>query len=455
MASRSRADLLCRHASTNTSSSKASTLDLLSFANSSSENDAETVSLDLDSASEITMAMSVDSHYHSTKPCERMSSRASSVTPLHSHSIPSVESPSEAPLEQSSSRQSLDLEAGYFVLPDPSPSNARAVTSPVIVESNSATPTGSTRGVVEDEIASELCGSPCLKSVRVTKPALPDTMATAKEDENNFLPLLEGRPNDPRQSDIDEMLSKIGRRVENAQLAAEEVAIQSNADLQFPDVHPALRQTESRRASLCERMMALDAGLDYVANDLKSTKQSAASNHRQLSEDMERLQRDQDQLLRGWEDMRNELLEMKVTQQQLRQHVNPINGSNKQSMQSARPSVASTSLRGQSSTSPSRQVKEDAGLHGPAFKVPDPLGPYFRDRIPPENQTSTLIPDAGAHEGRQSIKGHTVKDTMSAPSMQVDSQKLQQRYHHAEHVRQFPRGCRWFSCSICRDGSYS
>jgi hypothetical protein len=435
--------------------SQASTINLLSSDNLASEDDGDTVSLSLDSASEIATTMSTGSRTPSTEAGEGMSSRAGSSTSLHNRNIPLVVSPSAEHLEQSSTSQSPKVEAGYFALPDPLPSSARAVTSPATVGSYSETPTSSTRGAVEDKIGTELCGSPRLKRVRDAGNLPLNAMATAEEGKNDFLPLLNNEPNYPGQPSVAEKLSNISKQPSDTQSLVKENAAQPNAKLQSPEIHPALRPTESQSASYDEQMVALNAEFGSIANDLKSLIQSTSSKHLRLSEDMESLQKNQDQLLRGWEGMRNELLELKESQQQLRQSVNSKSGSNKQSAQYARPSMASTGLRGPSFASPAKQVREDVGLQGPAFKIPDPLAPYFRDRKPPKNYTSTLIPDARAHGERQSAKRHTVKDTMAAPSMQADRQRLPRPDNHTEHVRQFPQGCRWRYCPICQSGDFS
>jgi hypothetical protein len=128
--------------------------------------------------------MSTGSRTPNTEAGEWRSSRASSTAPPHKRDISSVVTSSEVSLQQSSTSQSPDVEAGTFILPDPLPSRARVVTTPVTVGSYSATPTGSTCGVVADEIATELCGSPRQKSVRGAKIVLPVKMATSKEGEH-------------------------------------------------------------------------------------------------------------------------------------------------------------------------------------------------------------------------------------------------------------------------------
>jgi hypothetical protein len=435
--------------------SQASTIDLLSSDNFASEDDADTVSLGLDSASEIATTMSTGSRTPSTEAGESRSSRASSATPPHGSEIPSVVSPSEASLRQSSTSQSPNVEAGYFALPDPLPSSARVGTSPVTVGSYSATPTGSTRGAAEDKIATELCGSPRMKRVQDARNHPLNAMATAEVGKNEFLPLLNDGPNYPTQPSIVDKLSSIGKQPTNTQVLTKKNPAQPNAKLQSPEIHPALRPTESQSASYEEQMVALNAEFGSIANDLKSLIQSTSSKHLRLSEDMESLQKNQDQLLRGWEGMRNELLELKESQQQLRQHVNSTRASNKQSVQSTRPTTSTTGPYGPSFSPPAKQVREDAGLQGPAFKVPDPLAPYFRDRKPPKTHTPTRISDFKAHEERQSAKRHMVKDTMSARSTQADHQRLSQRDHHADRARQFPQGCRWRYCPICQSGDFS
>jgi hypothetical protein len=399
--------------------------------------------------------MSTGSRTPNTEAGEWRSSRASSTAPPHKRDISSVVTSSEVSLQQSSTSQSPDVEAGTFILPDPLPSRARVVTTPVTVGSYSATPTGSTCGVVADEIATELCGSPRQKSVRGAKIVLPVKMATSKEGEHLFLPLLNDEPNYPGQPSIVEKLSNISKQPTDTQSLAKENAAQPNAKLQSPGIHPALRQAESQKASHDEQMMALNAEFGSIANNSKSLIQSTPSKHLRLSEDVDSLQKNQDRLLRGWEGVRNELLELKESQQQLRRSVRWMRKEDGQATQSARPSMASTGLRGPSFASPARQVREDAGLQGPAFKVPDPLAPYFRDRKPPKSHTQTLVPDAKAHEERQSAKRHTAKDTMSARSTQADRQRLSHPDCHAEHARQFPQGCRWRYCPICQERSFS
>jgi hypothetical protein len=399
--------------------------------------------------------MSTRSRTPGTEAGGRMSSRASSTAPPHRREIPSVVSPSAASLQQSSSWQSPKVETGSFALPDPLPSSARVGTSPVTVDSYSATSTGSTRGTVENKIATELCGSPRLKRVLDAGNPPLNAMATAEEGKNDFLPLLKDEINYPRQPSIVKKLSSISKQPTDAQSLAKETAAQPNAGDQLSGVHPALRPTESQSASHDEQMMALNAEFGSIANDLKSLIQSTSSKQVRLGEDVESLQKNQDRLLQGWEGMRNELLELKESQQQLKQHVDSTRTSSKQSTQSARPSMASTGLRGPSFASPARHVREDAGLQGPAFKVPDPLAPYFRDRKPPKTHTPTRISDSKAHEERQSAKRHMVKDTMSARSTQADHQRLSQRDHHADRARQFPQGCRWRYCPICQSGDFS
>jgi hypothetical protein len=422
--------------------SKASTLDRLSADYSASEDDGDTVSLSLDSTTGIAMSMGTESQNPNTQASDWMGSRASSATPPHRRIIPSVLSPSVMSVEQSSSWQSPNPEAGYFVLPDPLPSSASVVTSPVAVGSSSATPTGSARCVVEDTIATELCGSPRLKSVRGARNPPLDAMATAEESDNHFLPLLKDESNYPNRPSVNVKLSNISKHPTDTQSLAKENAAHPNAKLQPSGIHPAFRQPNPHTVSHDEQMMALHTEFESITNDLKGLIQSTSSRNHRLSEDVERLQKNQDRLLRGWEGMRNELLELKRSQQQLRRCVKSTREEDEQALQSARPSMASTGLRGLSFASPARRIREDAGLQGPTSKVPDALAPYLRGRTPPRNHTSTLLPDARAHEGRQSAKGHTITDTMSAPSMQVDSQKLQQRIHHAEHVRQYPKGCK-------------
>jgi hypothetical protein len=458
MTSYGNTDPSCRQAPANMlppTPSKASTVDLLSSDNFASEDDGDTVSLGLDSVSEIATTMSTGSRTPSTEAGEWMSSRASSATTPHKRDIPSVLTPSAASLQQSSTSQSPNVEAGYSALPDPLPSREGVFQSPATVESSSATPTGSARGAVEDKIATELCGSPRLKRVRDARNPPLKAMATAEEGKNDFLPLLNDEPNYPTQPSIVEKLSIISKQPTNTQVLTKKNPAQPNAKLQSPTIHPALRQTESQSASHDEQMLALNTEFRSIANDLKSLIQSTSSKQLRLSEDVDSLQKNQDRLLRGWEGMRNELLELKESQQQLKQHVDSTRGSDKQSTQSARPSMAFAGLRGPSFASPARQIRENTGLQGPAFKVPDPLAPYFRDRKPPKSHTSTLIPNARAREGRQSAERHTAKDTMSARSTQADHQRLPQPDHHAEHARQFPQGCRWRYCPICQSGDFS
>jgi hypothetical protein len=174
--------------------------------------------------------MSTGSRTPNTETGERRSSRASSTAPPHKRDISSVVTPSEASLQQSSTSQSPNVEAGTFILPDPLPSSARAVTSPVTVGSWCATPTDSTCGVVEDEIATELCGTPRLKRVRDAKTAPSDAKNTAKGGKSHFLPLLKDEPSYPRQPGIVKKLSNISKQPTDTQSLATENAAHPNAN---------------------------------------------------------------------------------------------------------------------------------------------------------------------------------------------------------------------------------
>jgi hypothetical protein len=89
-----------------------------------------------------------------------------------------------------------------------------------------------------------------------------------------------------------------------------------------PKIHPALRQAESHPVVNTEQLAVLRAEVEQLRADVQAFQRSAISENIRLGEFINRLGRNQDRLVAGWERTRNELFEIKVAQNQLQRRVN-------------------------------------------------------------------------------------------------------------------------------------
>lgn len=394
------------------------------------------------------MSVETLSQTSSTGASVRTSSNASSERSLDERSISSV----------AASNTPQPAKAGLFFFPDPLPSSARTVTTPTALESQSVRQAEGTHRVVEDDVAAELCGSPRMKKVQTAEKTRSEWIATIKKEGSYYLPLLEDESNNAKPSDLQEKLSKINRRLKSAQLDPEQSDKQSNAGFSLPAVHPAFRQKGPEKDSHEEKLLALQAEVEALAHDLRTLKRSTKSKNGRLAEDVKRLCKNQDRLLKGWEGMRNELLQVKVSQEQLMLHLNSISGSKDTSKPSSRSSRPATEVFGQPVTRPTWSIGEHADgdglrVHTPTcndfFQSPNDRYSQFGPSISLDSNTT---PDLPFRNDRQEANGSHGARRMLTPRTREGLQMAPLPDHHAEHIRQYPQGCRWRYCSICWDG---
>jgi len=213
------------------------------------------------------------------------------------------------------------VRSGYFVFPDPFSSGQRISSSPERKRSYATTSSEDEGGTTEDESEMEDYESTPPESVSLDQGAEQDTAPSLKKEANQFLPLLTDEPNYSRNPTLNRGLEKINRRLTKTKSCAEEQSTQSSKTNPILGIHPALRQAESHPAIDNEALAALKAEVKQLKANVKALKRLATSRDNRQAEFLRHVGMNQDSLAGGWEQMRNELFQIKVMQEQLRRSV--------------------------------------------------------------------------------------------------------------------------------------
>jgi len=104
-------------------------------------------------------------------------------------------------------------------------------------------------------------------------------------------------------------------------LCPEDRPTQSDTTDPILGTHPAYRRKDSHLATETNQLAALQAEVKQLETMTKAMNRLANSTNNRQKEAIERLDRNQERLIDGWERMRNELFEIKVAQDRLRRRV--------------------------------------------------------------------------------------------------------------------------------------
>jgi hypothetical protein len=215
------------------------------------------------------------------------------------------------------------VRSGYFVFPDPFSSGQRTSSSPQRIRSYAATSSEDEDCTTEGESETEDYRSTPPESVLLEQGNQQDSAPQPpKKETDQFLPLLKDEPNYPRNPTLNRGLEKINTRLKRATSCEEERSTQSSKTTPILGIHPALRQAEMQPAVDNEALAALKAEVKQLKADVKALEQLATSRDNRQAEFLRHLGRNQDSLVGGWEQMRNELFQIKVAQERIRRRLN-------------------------------------------------------------------------------------------------------------------------------------
>lgn len=204
--------------------------------------------------------------------------------------------------------------AGYFVFPDPFSAGEGTGSAPEPIESQSAVTSDNRRSTVVDTATSA--------GVSRGKSAERNPTVPPKKEANRFLPLLKDEPNYPRNQTLNRGLEKINQRLARAATHAEERPTQFSETRPALGIRPAFRKVESSSDVNTEEFTVLKAEIKQLKAVVKALQRSTTSTDSWQAEAVRHLRRNQERLVGGWERMRDELLQIKIMQEQLGRRVN-------------------------------------------------------------------------------------------------------------------------------------
>ena len=231
-------------------------------------------------------------------------------------------SPDTAFAQHRNERLPMETKSGYFIFPDPLALGRRISDTPENIVPHGATPSEAKISSSTDAIAMETGDGIQPDDVPFGTAVGPNSAPPDDQGMKQFLPLLVDEPNYPKISTLNPGLDKINKRLTRAASHLEEPHTRSGKTDMVPKIHPALRQAESHPVIDTELLTALQAEVEQLRADIQAYTWLARSTDSRLGETITRLDRNQDRLVTGWDRMRDELLEIKVTQNQLRRRMN-------------------------------------------------------------------------------------------------------------------------------------
>ena len=209
-------------------------------------------------------------------------------------------------------------QAGYFVPPDPLWSGSSTDNTLEHIGLHAAMSSVIDGCILGEKTAKELENSVPLGNFPRGKRAEQNYAPSVNGEKSQFLPLLKYEPNYPKNPTFNRGLEKINERLRRATLNSEEGFTQSVTTQPVLGIHPALRQPESHSAIGSEQLAALQAEVKQLRANVRALERSATSKDSHQAEAVRGLYRNEEQLLGGWERMRNELWQIKVMQERLR-----------------------------------------------------------------------------------------------------------------------------------------
>lgn len=333
---------------------------------------------------------------------------------------------------QSGTRLPMDAQAGYYFVPGPSSLGARPNTMPGHNESKLIISMDSHISIFGPHAGDELSGNPRLQDVRSARATERGSIPRSEKEKAQFLPLLVDLPNYPTQPGLDKGLNKINKRIARAKIDRDHRHAQIHEAKTASSIHPAFRQAKPHPAVHFDQLTDMQAEVERISAHLKALEESILSKHHHLGEAIKCLYINQDRLVGGWEQMRKELLDIKISQAKLRQNMAVKSDSGDPAMQSTAPSASSIGTviyLLAVGAEPAPQC-EDAEI-------------TTEDKLSPPN-----TPLVGDPVARPLAKASGVHALIADGFMHDTSSKD----GTAQHVHQYPRGCRWSWCQICRVG---